>query len=836
MKGAAAALAITILMVGPLFSQVHIKENAIITPAEPKRSQDGATSSHDIRFEFYWDHPMWAGVYFTSWCSELDSTVSSDASPIIIDLPATSTYYNFYPRLDMSYGQGPVTHVSYKFYANNLLVRSDSADLAPNAICCGTWWWPTDPMNGMFWTSYYSGFSFSLGASELVCGDSTGMSLIGNSLDCTPPLWSPHTDQVTLSITTGSQYLSFHEIDPQTGEDIALGAKATTTGDNLGRYFLVADGITPDPAGSAAVIQAESNGTVRTQSILVYPGFDHFHVWTDPDTIVHSNFSNIYVQAKDVSDNDVVIPDDEPLHITADDSGKYGEIEEWWSTHLLYSYGDANTGGIDYNADQSEPEGVQKISIKVVDANAPKKTGSGDLFLEGDIVVEVVPPEISPGDTALVIVKQRNSDGSLSDFSADQQFEIGISSGMDYGTLLMSDGSTGGYFANASQPFRFIAADSINADSVMVGIRAGWQQPAASSIVPGGKGSPGHSMRSKQTTITARIESSGLKSSASKVNTTTKGRKSVTDASSFTLSDYGTGSVVIKKKNCDEVIEECQGPDLQPQTFSDANVQLVSSGMKFRWTNKAGQTVETPLDFCKHPNPFFDPITKDTLAQYGNTAMPPTIPPYPEPGEECYQVASDIAVKTCLDPSAGKWRFKVDKLKIPVAMSICYPDGYSDLVDGLATYILEEKIPNYDIYQKVLHDLDAVFIPGTYVSTVRPYLPYFYSVGTIAHEEYHYSKDIEALTESFNTGFQNIFESESLDKSAFPCPKDAIGSAESNIRNDVKNAFLRAERKRTGVSEETKADEAAGFTYGTIRERIHAWARTQPWYPWYLGD
>jgi hypothetical protein len=639
-----------------------------------------------------------------------------------------------------------------------------------------------------------------------------------------------------LSITTGSQYLSFHEIDPQTGEDIALGAKATTTGDNLGRYFLVADGINPDAAGSAAVIQAESNGTVRTQSILVYPGFDHFHVWTDPDTIVHSSFSNIYVQAKDVSDNDVVIPDDEPLHITADDSGKYGEIEEWWSTHLLYSYGDANTGGIDYNADQSEPEGVQKISIKVVDANAPKKTGSGDLFLEGDIAVEVVPPEISPGDTALVIVKQRNSDGSLSDFSADQQFEIGISSGMDYGTLLKSDGSTGGYFSNGSQPFNFIAADSIDADSVMVGIRVGVQPAMPSSIVPGGKGSSGHNTKLKRPAISPSIESPGVRKSAMKVSSNTTGRKSVSDENSFSVSDYGIGWVKIKKKNCDEIIEECRGPDLQPQSFTDDNVRPLTSGQTVTWTNKSGQTVETVIDICPHPNPGPDSETGKIEDVLGVTAILPTIPPNAKITDNYFQVTSDIVVKTCLDQSTGKWRFKVDSLWIPIGISICYPDGWSDLEDGLSTYRLEQKIPNLAIYKMVMHDLDSVYIPGTYISTVRPYLTYFYSLGVGVHEEYHYSDDANSLQRNFNADFQSIFDNESLDKTGYPCPKDAINAVRSSMSDGMKETLRNAIETRKGDSAEINADEGASFTYGMIKERIHAWAKTQPWYPWYLGD
>lgn len=62
MKSAAAVFAITFLVVGSLIAQVHIKENAIITPAEPRRSQSGVYNNHDIRFEFYWDTPYPARV------------------------------------------------------------------------------------------------------------------------------------------------------------------------------------------------------------------------------------------------------------------------------------------------------------------------------------------------------------------------------------------------------------------------------------------------------------------------------------------------------------------------------------------------------------------------------------------------------------------------------------------------------------------------------------------------------------------------------------------------------------------------------------------------------
>lgn len=41
MKGTAAVLAITLLVMGSLFAQVHIRESAVISPLQPKKVQDG---------------------------------------------------------------------------------------------------------------------------------------------------------------------------------------------------------------------------------------------------------------------------------------------------------------------------------------------------------------------------------------------------------------------------------------------------------------------------------------------------------------------------------------------------------------------------------------------------------------------------------------------------------------------------------------------------------------------------------------------------------------------------------------------------------------------------
>ncbi|MFZ1081783.1 MAG: hypothetical protein WAO19_07645, partial [Candidatus Kryptoniota bacterium] len=223
----------------------------------------------------------------------------------------------------------------------------------------------------------------------------------------------------------------------------------------------------------------------------------------------------------------------------------YGEFYDS-QFNMPYLYSDVSTGAVQYFSDGAYPGDMQKIAVTVTDANNPSKSGGANLFVEGDIVVQVTPSQISPGDTASIVVMHRNWDGSLSDFSPDQSFEVGIDSGSAYGTIL-SSGSTGGYFASIPQPFQFIAADSINADSVMVSIRVGYQPAVASSTVPGGKGKLGQNMKAKSPTINASIESSGIKTSAKKMSVTATEHKSVSDDNSFTMPDYGSGWVEIKK-------------------------------------------------------------------------------------------------------------------------------------------------------------------------------------------------------------------------------------------------------------------------------------------------
>ncbi|MGH7454475.1 MAG: hypothetical protein ACRENG_24180, partial [bacterium] len=99
------------------------------------------------------------------------------------------------------------------------------------------------------------------------------------------------------------------------------------------------------------------------------------------------------------------------------------------------------------------------------------------------IEMSFAPAVLAPGDTAAIILKKVNPDGTRESFPPEQIFEIGIVKGSNYGTILSPVPSpiNATYFRDFEQPFQFIAANSIDADSVIVQIRAGIPSSSSSA-------------------------------------------------------------------------------------------------------------------------------------------------------------------------------------------------------------------------------------------------------------------------------------------------------------------------------------------------------------------
>jgi hypothetical protein len=205
--------------------------------------------------------------------------------------------------------------------------------------------------------------------------------------------------------------------------------------------------------------------------------------------------------------------------------------------------GDASVAGaVSLVADGVQPDSAGDWITVEAKSNGLTDIDSVQLF-PSPIVVNVIPSEISPGDTANIVVLQRNPDGAMTDFPDYQQFEVGIDSGMGKGTILWNN-DTSSYFINIQQPFQFIAADSIGADSVVAGIRVGVNTTSIASSTRKGSNGP-----SRQTPSAVKPQLSGNVPAHVSKGTLAKGGKSVLSTNNFVDNDeWGVGYVTIKQE------------------------------------------------------------------------------------------------------------------------------------------------------------------------------------------------------------------------------------------------------------------------------------------------
>ncbi len=91
---------------------------------------------------------------------------------------------------------------------------------------------------------------------------------------------------------------------------------------------------------------------------------------------------------------------------------------------------------------------------------------------EQGILVQFAQSELAPGDTTQIILKRRNPDGTLEDFSQWDLFEIGMIEGCEGGMILV-DTTLEVYFAEVYQPIYFVADSTIADTTITVGIRVG---------------------------------------------------------------------------------------------------------------------------------------------------------------------------------------------------------------------------------------------------------------------------------------------------------------------------------------------------------------------------
>ncbi len=140
-------------------------------------------------------------------------------------------------------------------------------------------------------------------------------------------------------------------------------------------------------------------------------------------------------------------------------------------TGTIFSDLPHNYGCLDHIVLQTNELVNTNDSIKIKVSTSDPNIDPIDIKFEKSFIITIVPNNLSPGDTAQIIPKMKNSDGTFTDFPSYQGFEIGMIDGCDAG-MLLSDGILEPYFEEVYQPIYFVA-DSNVTESTTVAIRVG---------------------------------------------------------------------------------------------------------------------------------------------------------------------------------------------------------------------------------------------------------------------------------------------------------------------------------------------------------------------------
>jgi hypothetical protein len=203
---------------------------------------------------------------------------------------------------------------------------------------------------------------------------------------------------------------------------------------------------------------------------------DHLNVTVDPDSIFYGEYTNITAVAIDNEGNEMLLGDDAIMTLSAEPSS----IGSFYpSNEVLFS--DFRNGYVGYSADQEEPTSIQDI---VVTVSGEGVSGTAKVVVKRNpcIVMSISSDRIHPGESVDITMQQLDCFGNLIPYPPDQYFYIWMKSDSKYGKLRDQSGNEDSYVEGV-QPFKFIAADSIDVDTTVVEIEAWtWSGGGASRI------------------------------------------------------------------------------------------------------------------------------------------------------------------------------------------------------------------------------------------------------------------------------------------------------------------------------------------------------------------
>ncbi len=805
-------------------AQVIIKEKVEINP-QSVIIPDAPLSNHTIRVDIQWSPaslPGWI-MYYDLNCDQNNySSASSTTGSNTFSL--TSPGYENY-QIQFRFGSldpnQPTITGTYQLYYDEQLIRSASFQAQKATYSSYAYF------NTHYQSPVLTDYNFSIYASE-ICPGSYEDIYITTSRNCNATAEiNTEQDSITLTIETGREFVSFYK-NSQKKDTV------TFMFNELGSIYLRQDSTYIGSTPLDINIKSDWTGLIKYQQLVINP-LEQFQIRVpDQPRIVYSGgVGALMIEPYSTS----ICPPyvSENLRYTA-------LIKKGSNRGLLYDYDTGISGDTLTNLTPQEDgekyldfitEGeilsqTDTVIVKVFTNDENIDTTEAVIIIyPNEIDVQIIPPVISQGDTASVVLKKRGVNG-LEDFAPDKVFNVEIVQGLEFGLILDSlSNDTLTTFSNIPQGFKIIANDSTGIDSTKIRIKVS-------------------------------TEESGFLEERMIRNNTKQNKKEIVDDNENQKNDdeiitpdwiipgpillEGFGDVIIKEDECDEEIVVCDS--FEPQTINTTNFELLRENVPWQWVDKQGNPQTTNSgSACKLQEWFNCDSTRNGL-----TYLMRIIGNYSTTPQTIYRILDDTKIKVCLDTrdiNKKKWIPHIENIRIPIFSAFCPEQAdrcgiYKDFFDATDTTIFANFIKNKNDYDDVMDALDWWW-EGPYRNAKNNvYLNnnIRFSEGIITHEYQHflYYRDSSISYMNGSEGLVSLKTNLEFQRNItqFKCPEDVENDPFyiSVIKIKIWQLIDEGVKRGRTIDPITKKDNtefdcdvAARKTYDDIKKRINVWAK-----------
>ncbi len=463
---------ILIIIGGSITAQVIIKEKVEITPQVIKAPGSPSQQQHTIMFNMQWDKPNREGLLRTVWLPCKDNLMAGWSIGGNLSLSIDNAQpggYMFQVKVNLDVYE--VSNVNYTIFLDGILARSGSVSLTGSS-------WDIPYYNINYSPPLISNYSISYQNKANMCYlDSKNISIYQSSGCPTVVSWNPSTEPLTLTIESGSEFVSFYD---QTNNK--LGDNFTGLFTEASSLLIKQDSLFFGSENKSLILSCDWAGIIHKDSSA-----DIVSINPDDLTIGLNTYTNDTIYSGEIISCDIsfgenagcssLLPQDQTYSVEitnglnngnlinpmSGEKGKKIDALDHWSGYSWF----------DYIADGNSGDSLDSVIIKVRTSFLGDKSSEKVIYIKPPpLKVIIDPPQLAAGDTADIIIKKRNPDGSLEDFPQNQEFEIAKLEGCLFGDLLIGD-SLNYYFADAKQPVKFVVADSLVSDSGVVKLRVG---------------------------------------------------------------------------------------------------------------------------------------------------------------------------------------------------------------------------------------------------------------------------------------------------------------------------------------------------------------------------